>query len=108
MYLVLRYSSMPSKEPSRPRPDILTPPKGEPGVRRIGAANSIVEVRECLHRGDGSEDLLLPHCRHIWHVGYQGWLPAIAFRGAAAPNPCTEGFGVRNQTFAIVQRSPIN
>jgi hypothetical protein len=31
MYLVSRYSSMPSKPPSRPKPDSLTPPNGAAG-----------------------------------------------------------------------------
>ena len=33
-YLTSRYSSMPSRPPSRPYPDALTPPKGAAGLRR--------------------------------------------------------------------------
>ena len=32
MYLTSKYSSMPSCEPSRPRPELFTPPKGAAGL----------------------------------------------------------------------------
>src|SRR5699024_5143224 len=31
LYLISRHSSMPTSPPSRPRPDIFTPPEGAPG-----------------------------------------------------------------------------
>ena len=34
-YLVSRYSSMPSRPPSRPKPDCLTPPNGAAGLETM-------------------------------------------------------------------------
>ena len=41
-YLVSRYSSMPSKPPSRPKPDCLTPPNGAAGFDTMPVLTPII------------------------------------------------------------------
>src|SRR6266576_788022 len=43
-YLVSRYSPMPSKPPSRPKPDCLTPPKGAAGLETTPWLSPIIPV----------------------------------------------------------------
>ena len=44
VYFVVRYSSMPSSEPSRPMPDCLTPPKGAAALEMTPALRPIIPV----------------------------------------------------------------
>ena len=44
VYFVVRYSSMPSSEPSRPMPDCLTPPNGAAALEMTPALRPLIPV----------------------------------------------------------------